>query len=171
MDRFEAGLLRPRPERGEATTRKAPATAVAREARLWPAHRAGWLDLVGRNNPSIAIRFGWTRWDTGRAPHSRVLAEYVRRLRGLVEEDSAMRGLLAASSEARRLARWFLKVGDTGALPAILKEPRRPARPRRPSERPETSDRPAFRHRSRRIPRTCSGTSGRRGGCGFRRPG
>ena len=131
MDRFEAGLLRARAS-GPRTV--GPRTVVLRRAvraaPLWPAHRAGWLNMIGGNHPSYAVRYRWnTPGSTQPQARFQVLG-FVASLRTLVAEDAAMRGLLEASGEARRLVRWFLRAADPDKLPAILAEPPRVRTPR-----------------------------------------
>ena len=138
MDRFEAGLLRTRATVGAAATRRATAGRVAaRPAPLWPWHRAGWLHLVGTNHPSYAVRYRWNHSGSTLLAARIHLQDHVAALRALVEGEAAMRGLLEASGEARRLVRWLLRMGDMEALPAILAEkPRTRARRTRRVARP-----------------------------------
>ena len=132
MDRFAAGKLRVLTVRaGARASRPGAAGPTAGPPRLWPEHRARWLDLVGRNNPSLGVRTRWMRWDGNQAPAMCHMAEFSTKLRALIEEDAEMRALLGVSREARRLVRWFLRTSDDAALPAALAEPRR-RRPRRP---------------------------------------
>ena len=129
MDRFEAGTLRSR----TVVVRAAGARRMGvRAAPLWPAHKAGWLDLVGCNHPSNVVRHRWTQFGSTLPAARNHMRDYAEAVRALVEQDAAMRGLLEASGEARRLVRWFLRATDHTRLPAILAEPPRPPRPPRP---------------------------------------
>ena len=131
MDRFEAGLLR---SRATGIRRSTARRVVARPSPLWPAHKAGWLNLVGTNHPSYAVRHRWSMPGATLPAFYVHLRGHVAALRALVEEDAAMRGLLEVSGEARRLVRWLLRAGDTETLPAILVEKPRTRKPqaRRP---------------------------------------
>ena len=156
MDRFEAGTLR---TRAAAVRRSAPRAPVVRAAPLWPAHKAGWMNIVGFNHPSHIVRVRWAHGSSIRLPARVHLADYASGVRTLVEEDAVMRGLLEASGEARRMVRWLLRGASDAKLPAILKEPPRaraprPLEPRAPRPRDPQVPRPWGPRvpRARRVP-------------------